>query len=148
MSYTVKEMYTFLKISRTTLHNWTDNLGDILSLEATDTTSGRRYSERDVMVLWTCKILRDSEMSFPDIVTRLQDGFLIDPESRPGDEMVMVVSPTNELAILQMRLQEYETKITTLQQEVIEKDRTILRIEAERDLLRELINQFIDRGKN
>ena len=147
MSYTVKDMYTFLKISRTTLHNWTDSLGDLLSMGATDSTSGRKYTERDVAMLWTCKILRDSDMSIPEIMTRLQDGFLIDPDVRPGDsESALVTASTNELAILQVKLQEYETKITTLQTELAERDRTIVRIEAERDLLRELVNQFISRG--
>lgn len=150
MSYTVKDMYMFLNVSRTTLHNWTDNLADYLSLTANDSTLSRRYNENDLIVLWTCKMLRENNLGFPEITEQLDSGFRVDPEKRPSETTPPIISinpvDIDSMAALKVRLSEYETRVRALEENLQEKEYDLIRAKAERDLLRDLIEQYIHRG--
>jgi len=146
MTYTVKDTYTFLNISRSSLHNWTDSLSKFLSLTASDSSAARRYKDDDVVVLWTCKMLRENGLGFPEIIEQLETGFRIELDVRPGDDTSSVaVTPKEEIRALQGKLEEHEARITELQSQLQAKDHNIIRVEAERDLLRDLIEQYIRR---
>jgi DNA-binding transcriptional MerR regulator len=146
MSYSVKDTYTFLSISRSSLHNWTDNLAEFMSLSATDSSAARRYNDEDIIVLWTCKILRDSGLGFPEIIEQLKTGFRVDPDTRPGDDTLSIsVTPKEEIKSLQLRLKQYESQIEELEHSLQKKEHDIIRVQAERDLLKDLIEQYIRR---
>jgi uncharacterized coiled-coil DUF342 family protein len=90
-------------------------------------------------------MLRENGLGISEIIDQLKTGFRIDAEIRPGESTQLAVTPKEELTTLKARIQQYETRITTLQNDLQEKQYDIIRIKAERDLLRDLIEKYIQR---
>lgn len=125
MPYTVTQMARALSLSAGTIRTWTAEFADSLSPFATvEKGETRTYTEEDLAVFQTVKVLRDQQQSYEAIRERLQTGERLEPlesgqaTGKPQEPTVTAAGGPSSLAtadILERFIVRYEAKIDHLE---------------------------------
>lgn len=138
--YTVKQVAEYLDISPTGLHRWVDRHKNELSPSASDSGgAGRQFTEDDVEILWTIKLMRDQNIIHEDIGVQLKKGYRIPPDYMPDDLPQPPAVPRNEISQLRAQIGSLNAEIDTLRDEVATKDKRISSLEGQVEILRQTL---------
>ena len=81
--YTVTQVSKMIGISHTTVRTYTADLKPVLSRSANPRLGKtRKYTEEDVIVLHTAKVLRSDGMSWEEVILSIQGGEMILPNNQ------------------------------------------------------------------
>lgn len=141
--YTVKQMTDFLELSTSGLHQWADRYRNVLSPNAND-KERRQFTQDDVIILWTVKLLRDENLSHNDIDTQLGKGYRADPPYWPEDDIGPPALPRSELSLLRQQVMEKNAEIDRLSSQLTEANNEIERLKGEVAALERMMKALFD----
>lgn len=168
MTYSVKQAGKAAGIAATTVRAWGKELADVLSDQATPPAGReRRFTDDDIAILHTAKILRAEGQEWSDIVEAISQGDRIEPvqDAPPFDEAGEGEPPSagalvsaewwdrmtqpfkDHVATLEAQLDKTEAELDEERAARLDAEKRATAAETEARMLREQVDEESGRGK-